>query len=481
MTSTSSRCATTLCALALIVAPATLLGQPSGGADFGRYVAIGDSLGAGFASGSLVEDHQRSSYPALIFGVADGRRPFEQPLVSQPGIPPELELVGLNPPALVPKDGLGQPLNLTLPRPYDNLSVPGADVSDVLRTVTDGGGLHDLILRGLGTQLQQALSLQPTFVTLYIGQNDTLGAALSGIVIDGVTLTTLASFTADYTTVAGALALSGANLAFATLGDPTSIPFVTTIPPFVIDPATGEPLVIGGNFVPLIGPNGPLSAADNVLLTASSLLGQGIGIPAAIGGTGLPLPNEVVLDAGETARIVERTEQFNQVIRGVARQVGAVVVPVGEVIADAAENGMILGGIEFSTDFLTGGLFSYDGVHPTGLGYGLVANTFIEAINTAFGSSIPLVNLAPLAFGSGASVRFQGTPAEASRARYAPATYDLLRSQLGIPSYSELYVILAEGESGGDAVPGGPPPPEPPPAAPPGGDGEEDVRPARPR
>src|SRR6185436_4389196 len=53
--------------------------------NFNAYFAIGDSLAAGYESGSLVETHQVNSVPALIARqaqVAD----FQQPLISEPGI-----------------------------------------------------------------------------------------------------------------------------------------------------------------------------------------------------------------------------------------------------------------------------------------------------------------------------------------------------------------------------------------------------------
>src|SRR5688572_14912920 len=151
-------------ALALAVPlPAAALGQ----ADFSRYVAFGDSLTAGFDSGSLVRSAQATSYPALLarqFGTAD----FQQPLVTEPGIPAQLQLVSLAPLVIAPKSGRGDPANLNLPRPYNNMAVPGADIADLVGTITDNGGLHDLILRRLGfTQLEQGLSLRPTFATLW--------------------------------------------------------------------------------------------------------------------------------------------------------------------------------------------------------------------------------------------------------------------------------------------------------------------------
>ena len=56
----------------------------------------------------------------------------------------------------------------------------------------------------------------------------------------------------------------------------------------------------------------------------------------------------------------------------------------------------ILDGIPFTTTFVTGGLFSLDGVHPTSRGYGIVANEFIKVINTKWGTSIPLVNVSQI-------------------------------------------------------------------------------------
>ena len=74
-----------LLALALAVATTTAAFAQ---VDFSRYVAIGDSLTAGFASGGLVQTVQVNSYPALIHRQATGSDTgFEQPLVTPPGIP----------------------------------------------------------------------------------------------------------------------------------------------------------------------------------------------------------------------------------------------------------------------------------------------------------------------------------------------------------------------------------------------------------
>lgn len=378
------------CAIGLLLAlPALCAAQAA--PSFTTYVAIGDSLSAGFVSGALVENHQANSVPALLArqgGAAD----FQQPLVSQPGIPPELTLVGLSPaPTLVRKAGLGQPRNLGLGRPYNNMAVPGTTLINALQLLTDGGGLHDLILRGRGTQVTQALSLRPTLITVWIGNNDVLGAAVNGRAIDGVTLTPAAAFRAAYQSLITAARGTGATVIAANLPDVTSIPFVTTVPPVVVNPATSSPVLINGQPVPLLGPSGPLPASARVTLPATTLLAQGIGIPAALGGRAVftggvsrcqnCLPDEVVLDPDELAIIRARVAENNAAIADICRSAGVPVVDINRLLSDFATTGRLVGGILLTGSFLTGGIFSYDGVHPTELGYAVTANEWIRVIN----------------------------------------------------------------------------------------------------
>lgn len=387
-------------ALALLL-PLAAVAQDTGTANFARYVAIGDSLTAGFMSGGLGRTAQLNSYPFLIYRQATGQLTgFEQPFVSDPGIPAVLELKSLSPLTIGPKAGSGVPLNLNLQRPYNNLAVPGADVHDVVATVTDNGGLHDLILRGLGTQLQQALALNPTFVTIWIGNNDVLGAALSGRVIEGVTITPVAQFEADYRTIINAVNGRGARMAIANIPNVTGIPFVSTLPFVLLNPATNQPVIVNGQPVPLIGPNGLLTPADRVLLTARAELAQGKGIPTALGGTGQPLSDSVVLSAAEIATISARITAYNNIIRSEATRVGAAFVDANAIFDEVANQGLNIGGLTFTESFLTGGVFSYDGVHPTAFGYAYIANLFIDAINVQFEGEIPLVNLHPFIFGT---------------------------------------------------------------------------------
>ncbi len=421
---------------AFIALAAAFLGAAAARADaqtnFTTYVSVGDSLAAGFESGSLVETHQNRSVPALIARQA-GVQGFQQPLVSEPGIPAELTLVSLVPvPVIAPKAATaGAPKNLALARPYNNLAVPGATSVDALTRTTDAGGLHDIILRGMGTQVQQAVALRPTAITLWIGNNDVLGAALRGRAIDGVTLTPTAAFRATYGQIVAALKTTGAFIVAANLPDVTTIPFVTTIRPYVVNPSTGAPVLIGGARVPLIGPSGSLPSTALVTLAASTLLGQGIGIPTALGGTGAPLPDEVVLDPSEIAIIQDHVAANNQAIREICGAANIPVLDVNGLLREFATTGRHVGGITLNSAFLVGGVFSYDGIHPNDVGYALMANEFIRVIN-ASGGSLPPVDLGAVLGVTGASAG--GVSASAQR----PSSSEAVPFEFSMDAYANL-------------------------------------------
>jgi hypothetical protein len=260
---------------------------------------------------------------------------------------------------------------------------------------------------GSRTALEQALILQPTFMTVWLGSADVLGAVISGVVIENVTITPVPGFTTAYTDIIQQISDAGIDMAVANVPDATNTPWATTIPPFLVDPATGEPVLDPGTgeLVFLLGTTGTgaqrtLTILDRVILPASALLSNGDGIPVAYGGTGAYLPDDVILDVDELDTIQTRIDAFNTVIAAQAQNAGAALVDAYARMNSIIDDGVLLGGLLFTDDFLTGGLFGYDGIHPTNLGYGIVTQWFVDAINATYGGSIPPVDLGPLVFGS---------------------------------------------------------------------------------
>ncbi len=362
---------------------------------FAAYYSIGDSLAAGYVNNSLVETHQVHSVPAHLArqaGVAD----FQQPLITEPGLPPEYALTRLVPtPIVAPKaQNAGAPRNSGLARAFNNLAVPSATVVEALSRTSDNGGFHDVVLRGRGSQVAQAVAAGPSFVTVWIGNNDVLGAVIRGRAVEGVTVTPAADFRAAFEQVIAAVRASGARVVAANLPDVTAIPYATTLQRVVVNPQTGEPVLVNGQPVALIGPEGPLPPGTLVTLAAGSLLAQGHGIPTSAGGRGTPLPDEVLLDAGEVSFLQDRVNANNQAIAEICQAAGVPVVDVNGFYRAVLSGGYVVGGVVLTNNFLTGGVISLDGVHPTELGYAILANEWIRVINQAGGELEP-VNLAP--------------------------------------------------------------------------------------
>jgi hypothetical protein len=398
--------------------------------NFTKYVALGDSYGAGFSSGCLVARNQQFSYPSTLakqFGVSE----FQQPTVSDPGIPTCIGLKSLVPTVTFGpiSTKTGAPTNVLLSRAYDNLSVPGYKIADISDTLT--GGAADLVLRGKGTALTQALSLNPTFITLGIIGNDILTAGGAGFLMDGVTATPLAAFTAKYNAVAAALKASGRTGVFLGTPDLHFIPLASTLPPVVLDPTTNKPLLVLGHTVPLLGPRTtstcstapcPLPAGTLVTLGANapqaalggkSLLGVGFGIPCAIAPLsqcGNPLPDGgfvppatvnigVLLYPDEVAAIDQRIKDMNAVIKAAAEANGFKYFDFYAFAQDFEANGRAYGGITITKDFVTGGMFAYgEAVHMSNVGYSILADELIQFINSAYGVSIPRPDMSEALF-----------------------------------------------------------------------------------
>lgn len=432
----------------------TAPGKPSTGtADFTTMVSIGNSLTAGFANNALYESAQEYGYTSLIAKQVGAN--FVQPLISDPGIAGRLEISqvvtengSIKNVVITPNANVGTPLNSTYAAPYNNLGIPGAILYDLVDT-TDFAAksaarknpFFQIVLRNAAfgkSVIQQALKLNPTFVTLWIGNNDVLGYATSG-----GTKGTDATFTKPteaavfaflYNQVATALTdpTGKRKVVTATIPDVSAIPFFTTVGPqvgFAISQAKlANPSILGlfyqkaGETIAsgLATPEDLLTNKVLVTLSSSSyasLIGQptdkfytdnGIPIPAGIDVTkpfGLhpqnPWPNAFILDLDEQAIVSSAVTAFNSTINSVATANGWGVVDINKIFKDIKTKEATTGptyydGIPFSTTFLSGNLFSLDGVHPSKQGYAIVANEFIKVINSKFGASIPLINVSTI-------------------------------------------------------------------------------------
>jgi lysophospholipase L1-like esterase len=426
--------------IAAAVLVASLLAVPAfaqrGSADFSKFVAIGDSYGAGYGANSLNERHQAFSWPAVIARQVGyrlctpqdvaGSTCFAQPLVSYPGIPGgELILLDLTG-SIGQVPGSGSPLMNTFARPFNNLAVPGANVTDVntIKGNESQTAAAAFILRGLGTQVEQAIAQHPTFIAIWIGGNDLLGAVAAGT---PALMTPTATFKTQYERMLDTL-IAGAPNAGMVVGNlptnPLSLPYVNTVPPVLVNPATRQP-ILGPNGQPIFlvydnnGTPAQLTPGSFVLLPALAKIRTGFGIPASLAAVppfnqlpnvGRPLAGTDVITPDEATAMAARAAEFNQVINTAA---SARNIPVADIngLFNRAVTGMSIAGIGINSSFATGGFFSLDGVHLTDLGYLLFANEYIRTINNAYDTRIPVASITQLFANNGA---FFGNDANAS-------------------------------------------------------------------
>lgn len=404
----------------------------AGNADFTKYISLGNSLTAGYLDGDLFMSGQQVSYPNLIAGQLKtvGGGDFKQPLMYDDlGFGRRLVL-NLNtvrdcfgqpipvedaPPALGPF-----PLAMIDPKTPDprnftnsqelhdshNLGVPGAKSFHLL--VPGYGGMNPYFARFAAAPaisvIQQAASLNPTFFSLWVGNNDILTYAMTGGEQDSLTSVQLFSYA--YSTLLTALTANGAKGVVANIPDITNIAHFTTFPYNGLA-LTSEVQVAGLNagyaqlgIVFQLGPN-PFIIADpeaigglrqiksNELLLLS--LPQD-SIKCRGWGSLKPIPARYVLDEGEIANIKEATQQLNAVIESLAASNGLAFVNANAIFNNI-RTGLVYDGARFNASYITGGINSLDGVHLTPRGNAIVANFFIEAINAKYESHIPLVNV----------------------------------------------------------------------------------------
>ena len=239
----------------------------AGDADFSNYVALGNSLTAGFADNALFVSGQQDSYPNIMaqqFSFVGGGD-FTQPLTSDNlgglllgGVQISGNRLVLSAdengnPFPAPLDGTPTTdVTTSATGPFNNMGVPGAKS---FHLVTPGYGSVAGVANGTAnpwfarfatsessTVLADAVSLNPTFFSLWIGNNDILGYATSGgsgvdqagnfdpSTYGGNDITDPNVFAAAYSAQVDALVAGGAKGVLLNIPDVTSIPYFTTVP-----------------------------------------------------------------------------------------------------------------------------------------------------------------------------------------------------------------------------------------------------------
>jgi lysophospholipase L1-like esterase len=146
------------------------------------------------------------------------------------------------------------------------------------------------------------------------------------------------------------------------------------------------------------------TSADLVLLTTQSAIGaaptaanSGLGIapPAPLNSFGIsyPLQDMHVLIPSEIAEIKVATDAYNVSIKAIADAKGLAFVDAKAIMDKLSTTGIVGNNFTMTSQFVFGGSFSLDGVHPSPRGYALISNAFIDAINSKYSSTLKKVDL----------------------------------------------------------------------------------------
>lgn len=248
----------------------------AGEANFTTYVAVGNSLTAGYMDGTVSKGSQMNSYPNLLaqqFALVGGGA-FEQPSYADDVNNLGGLMLGGNPIAttrLVIDASQGRPENIVgtptievsnlQAKAFNNMGVPGAKSFHLLAPGYGNlagvaiGQANPYFVRHAttpsATVLGDAMSKNPTFFTNWIGANDVLAyATAGGATSNGNTaaadhnatgnlnpatygpndITNSGVYSNVYSTIVNTLTSGGAKGVVCTVPSVTSIPYFTTVP-----------------------------------------------------------------------------------------------------------------------------------------------------------------------------------------------------------------------------------------------------------
>ena len=412
--------------------------EPSeGNADFHKTIAIGGDYLAGYQDGALYEKGQRLSIPALlaeqfklvggsafnqalmpdINGLGVNTKPWESPFLSPFKLGYKTDCQGIT--ALNPNNHF---ISLAGASPYlvgiagngiQNFAIPFANTADYFNPAFGNsfasGNPNPYYNRiasnpGMCNLYGDAKAQDASFITAWLGMEDIYNYASSGGTSTPIPSSSL--FSARLDTILGGLTANGAKGVIATIPDFRSFPYYTLVAwnAAVMNQTQADSLNDVYNLTPSIhfinGSNG-FVIFDNTVSAGARQLHNGEYITLSVPidsmkcnkyGLMISLMNDrYALDSSEVYEIDNAISSYNNVIRQKAAAYNLALVDMYQYFK-TVQSGIKWNGADFNATFVTGGFFSLDGYHPNQKGYALIANEFINAINSKYNANIPYTN-----------------------------------------------------------------------------------------
>ena len=381
--------------------------QYAGGAMFQRYVAMGNSITAGFQSGGINDSTQKQSYVGLVADKMGS--PFYYPSLTKPGCPPPIDTV-FTATGVPHRLGGGTAATCffrapTIPPFLTNVAVPGAEALDLLKNGPGPGTNSNaltLLMLGGRTQIQAMMAAHPTFVSVWAGNNDVLGAATNSVNAgDSTLITPIATFQTTYADIVDSVSASGASAILIGVANVTAIPFFSqgatyyAIRNGLVPGQPGDTFPSADSLFhvdPLCAPSAFGGKGDSVLVPfpfGGALLGAA---QAGVNDT-LHCAEPQTVQPAELVKLLTTVAAYNAFIVSQAtaknwayldpntaldslRLIPTQVAPFPNFKAACSGAPFGLG-------------FTCDGVHPSASTHLIIARHIVQAINAKYGSAIP--------------------------------------------------------------------------------------------
>ncbi|WP_118839409.1 SGNH/GDSL hydrolase family protein [Salinibacter ruber] len=372
---------------------------------FDRYVSIGNSITAGFQSGGISPQTQTDSYAVLLSQQMETE--FSVPLLRSPGCPsPLIQFFDANSfpdpqrPPNAPPCAQREP---TPPLVTNNVAVPNATVLDVITNDMAQGASPNALtqfLLGDRTQIEAAREANPTFATVWIGNNNVLGPAVNGT----ADVTAPNEFESRYTSMLDSLTSFG-DLQGGVLVGVANVAFTPFFSPGPVYFGLDQQGQFPQNFnvasnCDTQDPNTDLTPLVP-LEYGFSLIGQAIQNPGQTVTLDCQAANTPVLTLTEVSTIAGTVQQYNAFIQQQAQQRDLAYFNPNTVLAPLytnedgdqdPTNDLIPKFPDRDSDQPFGQFFSLDGIHPSSATHRVITNRLITTINNKYNTSLQTID-----------------------------------------------------------------------------------------
>ena len=282
------------------------------------------------------------------------------------------------------------------------MAVPGALAADPTSVSTSASNALTTFILGGKTQVAKAADADPTFVSAWIGNNDVLSAAISGLLVPTPGVTTGVTSTADFQTSYGALV--SALKAMPTLKGAVLIGVlnVSAVPALFPVAALQNPAFKAG-FDQFAGgtttvlPNCLVAPGNQALVSIQILSQMHSGAhPRVIGCApnsipGTPVGDIFILDANEQASLAATVAAYNTFIQSQASANNWAYYDPNALLLSLKASGCISTVPDLSNATQPfGPCISLDGIHPTVVANRALVGDLTAAINAKYGTSLGL-------------------------------------------------------------------------------------------